>query len=206
MYPLGCALHRRRRNRMLSTGSSCDLVAVCFVATRPRDRCDASIGGTTVANRARAWLSWLIGLDADLGTSCIRPTAPENAAVLEAHIINTSNTLAVSDSLSHLGSFPCYLSSCTLSCLSVSVAASSVMALSQSPRKVPLPPDEDYQPRPKARSTGSNITRRVFLCGVVVEGADSGRELSQGTHRFLATPETWQDIMRTTSAFVDVSC
>ena len=76
------------------------LVAVCFVATRPRDRCDASIGGTTVANRARAWLSWLIGLDADLGTSCIRPTAPENAAVLEAHIINTSNTLAVSDSLS----------------------------------------------------------------------------------------------------------
>ncbi|KAI0658493.1 hypothetical protein C8Q70DRAFT_1045510 [Cubamyces menziesii] len=61
------------------------------------------------------------------------------------------------------------------------------MALSQSPRKVPLPPDEDYQPRPKARSTGSNITRRVFLCGVVVEGADSGRELSQDVQDLVAS-------------------
>ena len=71
------------------------------------------------------------------------------------------------------------------------------MALSQSPRKVPLPPDDDYQPRPKTRSTGSNVTRRVFLCGVVVEGADSGRELSQGMHPFLATPETQRDILET---------
>ncbi|KAH9899528.1 hypothetical protein C8Q73DRAFT_680169 [Cubamyces lactineus] len=61
------------------------------------------------------------------------------------------------------------------------------MALSQSPRKVPLPPDDDYQPRLKTRSTGSNVTRRVFLCGVVVEGADSGRELSQDVQDLVAS-------------------
>ncbi|KAI9000706.1 hypothetical protein BD414DRAFT_10534 [Trametes punicea] len=61
------------------------------------------------------------------------------------------------------------------------------MALSQSPRKVPLPPDNDCQSRLKARSTGSNITRRVFLCGVVVEGADTGRELSQDVQDLVAS-------------------
>lgn len=64
------------------------------------------------------------------------------------------------------------------------------MALSQSPRKVvPLASGDDYPPRPKARSTGANVTRRVFLCGVVVEGADSGRELSQGVYPLVATQE-----------------
>ncbi|KAI0371548.1 hypothetical protein BV20DRAFT_993203 [Pilatotrama ljubarskyi] len=62
------------------------------------------------------------------------------------------------------------------------------MALSQSPRKVvPLASGDDYPPRPKARSTGSNITRRVFLCGVVVEGADTGRELAQDVQDLVAS-------------------
>ncbi|EIW61568.1 uncharacterized protein TRAVEDRAFT_162896 [Trametes versicolor FP-101664 SS1] len=62
------------------------------------------------------------------------------------------------------------------------------MALSQSPRKVvPLASGDDYPPRPKARSTGANVTRRVFLCGVVVEGADSGRELSQDVQDLVAS-------------------
>ncbi|OSD04519.1 hypothetical protein PYCCODRAFT_1433391 [Trametes coccinea BRFM310] len=61
------------------------------------------------------------------------------------------------------------------------------MALTQSPRKVPLPPDEDGPPRPKLRAAGSNVTKRVFLCGVVVEGADSGRELSQDVQDLVAS-------------------
>ncbi|KAI0776132.1 hypothetical protein BD413DRAFT_261330 [Trametes elegans] len=62
------------------------------------------------------------------------------------------------------------------------------MALSQSPRKVvPLASGDDYPPRPKQRSTGANVTRRTFLCGVVVEGADSGRELSQDVQDLVAS-------------------
>ncbi|CDO69915.1 hypothetical protein BN946_scf184568.g1 [Trametes cinnabarina] len=61
------------------------------------------------------------------------------------------------------------------------------MALSQSPRKVPLPPDDDAPPRLKTRSTGSNVTKRVFLCGVVVEGADTGRELAQDVQDLVAS-------------------
>ncbi|KAI0677226.1 hypothetical protein C8Q78DRAFT_961156 [Trametes maxima] len=62
------------------------------------------------------------------------------------------------------------------------------MAFSQSPRKVvPLASGDDYPSRPKSRSTGSNITRRVFLCGVVVEGADSGRELAQDVQDLVAS-------------------
>ncbi len=55
------------------------------------------------------------------------------------------------------------------------------MALSSSPRKViPLAMEDEHVPRPKPRSAGSNLTRRVFFCGVVVEGTEGGRELSQG--------------------------
>ncbi|KAI0832749.1 hypothetical protein BC628DRAFT_1407153 [Trametes gibbosa] len=62
------------------------------------------------------------------------------------------------------------------------------MALSHSPRKqVPLNYEEDYSSRPKARSTGANVTRRVFLCAVVVEGADSGRELAQDVQDLVAS-------------------
>ncbi|KAH9855021.1 hypothetical protein C2E23DRAFT_725243 [Lenzites betulinus] len=62
------------------------------------------------------------------------------------------------------------------------------MALSHSPRKqVPLNFEDDYSSRPKARSTGANVTRRVFLCGVVVEGADSGRELAQDVQDLVAS-------------------
>ncbi|KAI0751111.1 hypothetical protein C8Q80DRAFT_1155611 [Daedaleopsis nitida] len=54
------------------------------------------------------------------------------------------------------------------------------MALLQSPRKVvPLAMDDEHVPRPKPRSAGPNVTRRVFFCGVVVEGAESGREIPQ---------------------------
>ena len=55
------------------------------------------------------------------------------------------------------------------------------MALSQSPRKlVPLAMEDEHVPRPKPKSVSANITKRVFFCGVVVEGTEGGRELSHG--------------------------
>ena len=55
------------------------------------------------------------------------------------------------------------------------------MALSQSPRKlVPLAMQDEHVPRPKPKTTPANVTRRVFYCGVVVEGTEGGRELSHG--------------------------
>ena len=55
------------------------------------------------------------------------------------------------------------------------------MALSQSPRKlVPLAMEDEHVPRPKPKSASANITKRVFFCGVVVEGTEGGRELSHG--------------------------
>lgn len=74
----------------------------------------------------------------------------------------------------------CYLSSSSPFLL-CSLLVTTVMALSQSPRKVvPLAMEDEHVPRPKPRTAGSNVTRRVFFCGVVVEGTDSGRELPQG--------------------------
>ncbi|RDX53766.1 hypothetical protein OH76DRAFT_1342147 [Lentinus brumalis] len=62
------------------------------------------------------------------------------------------------------------------------------MALSSSPRKViPLAMEDEHVPRPKPRSAGSNLTRRVFFCGVVVEGTEGGRELSQDVQELIAS-------------------
>ncbi|KAF8076555.1 hypothetical protein FPV67DRAFT_1618362 [Lyophyllum atratum] len=53
------------------------------------------------------------------------------------------------------------------------------MALSSSPRKiVPLASGDDYS-RPRKDSTGPGITKRVFYCGVVVEGSENGRRLPE---------------------------
>ncbi|KAH9938052.1 uncharacterized protein B0H18DRAFT_1099934 [Fomitopsis serialis] len=49
------------------------------------------------------------------------------------------------------------------------------MALNLSPRKVvPLASGDDPRPRLRTRSTLPSITKRAFLCGVVVEGAGDG--------------------------------
>jgi hypothetical protein len=51
------------------------------------------------------------------------------------------------------------------------------MALNSSPRKqIPLATGEET---PRKASTPS-LTKRVFYCGVVVEGCDSGRRLPEG--------------------------
>lgn len=54
------------------------------------------------------------------------------------------------------------------------------MALSTSPRKiVPLASGDSSRPR-KDSSSGSGVTKRVFYCGVVVEGSENGRRLPEG--------------------------
>jgi hypothetical protein len=54
------------------------------------------------------------------------------------------------------------------------------MALSTSPRKVvPLATGDDWKP-PKSSSSGPAFTKRVFFCGVVVEGSENGRRLPEG--------------------------
>ncbi|KAG6911239.1 hypothetical protein DXG01_003106 [Tephrocybe rancida] len=51
------------------------------------------------------------------------------------------------------------------------------MALSSSPRKVvPLASGDDL-PRARKDSSGPTVTKRVFYCGVVVEGSENGRRL-----------------------------
>ncbi|KAG5648922.1 hypothetical protein DXG03_000271 [Asterophora parasitica] len=53
------------------------------------------------------------------------------------------------------------------------------MALSSSPRKViPLASGDDYS-RPHKDSTSPGVTKRVFYCGVVVEGSENGRRLPE---------------------------
>ncbi|KAG5653030.1 hypothetical protein H0H81_002652 [Sphagnurus paluster] len=53
------------------------------------------------------------------------------------------------------------------------------MALSSSPRKVvPLASGDDYS-RPRKDSAGHGVTKRVFFCGVVVEGSENGRRLPE---------------------------
>ncbi|KAI0722338.1 hypothetical protein C8T65DRAFT_600229 [Cerioporus squamosus] len=73
------------------------------------------------------------------------------------------------------------------------------MALSQSPRKVvPLAMEDEHVPRPKPKSAGSNVTRRVFFCGVVVEGTEGGRELSQDVQELIASLGESMDLVPST--------
>jgi hypothetical protein len=59
------------------------------------------------------------------------------------------------------------------------------MALSTSPRKVvPLARGDESKP-PLSNSSGPGVTKRVFFCGVVVEGSENGRRLPEGVY-FLA--------------------
>jgi protein ECT2 len=54
------------------------------------------------------------------------------------------------------------------------------MALSTSPRKVvPLATGDDWKP-PRSNPSETNVTKRVFFCGVVVEGFENGRRLMPG--------------------------
>ncbi|KAI6003714.1 hypothetical protein EDD15DRAFT_2156946 [Pisolithus albus] len=54
------------------------------------------------------------------------------------------------------------------------------MALNGSPRKtVPLASGDDETPRRSGPDNGQNVTRRVFYCGVVVEGCEGGKRLPE---------------------------
>ncbi|KAJ7283948.1 RhoGEF domain-containing protein [Mycena rebaudengoi] len=54
------------------------------------------------------------------------------------------------------------------------------MALSSSPRKiVPLATGDESRPRVES-SSAPGLTKRVFFCGVVVEGSENGRRLPEG--------------------------
>ena len=62
------------------------------------------------------------------------------------------------------------------------------MALNLSPRKVvPLASGDEPRPRLRTRSTVPSVTKRVFLCGVVVEGAGDG-PIPEGTRQYGYTP------------------
>ncbi|CCL98268.1 uncharacterized protein FIBRA_00262 [Fibroporia radiculosa] len=62
------------------------------------------------------------------------------------------------------------------------------MALSHSPRKVvPLATGDDMIPRIRAKSTVQSNTKRVFFCGVVVEGSDGGREIAEDVQDLIAS-------------------
>ena len=65
------------------------------------------------------------------------------------------------------------------------------MALSSSPRKLVVPLASGDEPRSRNLSVVPSITKRVFYCGVVVEGSENGRRLPEGTCHLLAK---WQDI------------
>lgn len=60
-----------------------------------------------------------------------------------------------------------------------------LMALSTSPRKI-VPLATGDEARPRNDYTGSSSTKRVFFCGVVVEGSENGRRLPEG-----AVPWLW---------------
>ncbi|CAA7260055.1 unnamed protein product [Cyclocybe aegerita] len=51
------------------------------------------------------------------------------------------------------------------------------MALNPSPRKHVVPLASGDEPRSRTSSTTANVTKRVFYCGVVVEGSENGRRL-----------------------------
>lgn len=61
------------------------------------------------------------------------------------------------------------------------------MALSNSPRKVvPLASGEETTPRKRADPA---ITKRVFYCGVVVEGCEGGKRLPDGELKRVTWPD-----------------
>jgi hypothetical protein len=53
------------------------------------------------------------------------------------------------------------------------------MALSTSPRKV-VPLSRGDEPKPPLSISSPGVTKRVFFCGVVVEGSENGRRLPEG--------------------------
>lgn len=54
------------------------------------------------------------------------------------------------------------------------------MALTSSPRKLVIPLASGDGPKSAPSLSGSNLTKRVFYCGVVVEGSENGRRLPDG--------------------------
>lgn len=60
------------------------------------------------------------------------------------------------------------------------------MALSTSPRKLVVPLATGDEPRSRNLPVGPSVTKRVFYCGVVVEGSENGRRLPEGTCHLLA--------------------
>ncbi|KAJ3859197.1 hypothetical protein EV359DRAFT_51220 [Lentinula novae-zelandiae] len=55
------------------------------------------------------------------------------------------------------------------------------MALASSPRKqIPLATGDETRPRDLAPTVSPSHTKRVFFCGVVVEGSENGKELTEG--------------------------
>lgn len=64
------------------------------------------------------------------------------------------------------------------------------MALNNSPRKVvPLASGDDTTPRKRPDTA---VTKRVFYCGVVVEGCEGGKRLPEGRLLHLAWPNSRQ--------------
>ncbi|KAJ7904679.1 hypothetical protein B0H14DRAFT_3079502 [Mycena olivaceomarginata] len=60
------------------------------------------------------------------------------------------------------------------------------MALSTSPRKI-IPLSTGEETRPRSDSSTPSLTKRVFFCGVVVEGSENGRRLPEGTNSKIFT-------------------
>lgn len=63
----------------------------------------------------------------------------------------------------------------------LTASPNTLMALSHSPRKlVPLTVGDERPSSSRFKPTQPRLTRRVFFCGVVVENAEHGQELSPG--------------------------
>jgi hypothetical protein len=58
------------------------------------------------------------------------------------------------------------------------------MALNSSPRKLVIPLASGDESKSLPPSIGPNLTKRVFYCGVVVEGSENGRRLPDGLSLF----------------------
>ena len=62
------------------------------------------------------------------------------------------------------------------------------MALNNSPRKVvPLASGDDTTPRKRVETA---VTKRVFYCGVVVEGCEGGKRLPDGGSQRVTWPNS----------------
>lgn len=91
--------------------------------------------------------------------------------------------------------FVCCGNPCLCYPLSLCYLIYALMALNLSPRKVvPLASGDEPRPRLRTRSTVPTVTKRVFLCGVVVEGAGDG-PIPEGTYRF-DSPPLWKSWFR----------